>query len=110
MGEGKFVKEASVLDSLDRMATSASKKDYADAHATYMKLTLGNKMWNSTHVAHVAACTMKGAREYRRNRDSLNTYDMEPVSQKYMHGMKKLCHFAQCIRPNTEDQSKNVMM
>merc|ERR1711972_491250 len=109
MGEGKFVKEASVLDSLDRMATSASKKDYADAHGTYMKLTLGNKMWNSTHVAHVAACTMKGAREYRRNRDSLNTYDMDPVSQKYMHAMKKLVQFMQCIQPN-QDQSKNVVV
>ena len=28
----------------------------------------GNKTWNNTFVAHVAACTMKGAREYRRNR------------------------------------------
>ena len=27
----------------------------------------GNKTWNNTFVAHVAACTMKGAREYRRN-------------------------------------------
>eukprot|EP00971_Amphidinium_carterae_P021656 427252-Amphidinium_carterae.1 len=24
-------------------------------------MTFGNKMWNLTHVAHVAACTMKGA-------------------------------------------------
>ena len=28
----------------------------------------GNKTWNNTFVSHVAACTMKGAREYRRNR------------------------------------------
>jgi len=107
--ESKFVKEANVLESLDRMASSAALQNYVDAHATYMKLTLGNKMWNSTYVAHVAACTMKGAREYRRNRDSLNTYDMDPVSQKYMHALKKLVQFMQCIRPSS-DQSKNVVM
>mmetsp|Transcript_31316 Transcript_31316/g.88219 ORF Transcript_31316/g.88219 Transcript_31316/m.88219 type:complete len:305 (+) Transcript_31316:171-1085(+) len=107
--ESKFVKEADVLQSLERMASSATSQDYMDAHETYMKLTLGNKMWNSTHVAHVSACTMKGAREYRRNRDSLNTYDMDPVSMKYMHAVKKLVHLMQAIRPNP-DQSKNVVV
>merc|ERR1719160_1200970 len=107
--EGKFVQERSVLSSLDEIATFASKREYAQANGIYMKMAFGNKMWNLTHVAHVAACTMKGAREYRRNRDSLNTYDMDPVSQKYMHALKKLVHFAQIIQPNT-DQSKNVVI
>lgn len=107
--EGKHVQEQNVLQSLDRMATCASEREYAIAHETYVKLTFGNKMWNLTHVAHVAACTMKGAREYRRNRDSLNTYDMDPVSQKYMHAIKKLCFLAQCMTPN-DDHSKNVVM
>jgi len=107
--EGKFVKEKSVLDQLFKMANSCHERNYIEAHAEYMRLTFGNKMWNLTFVAHVAACTMKGAREYRRNRDSLNTYDMDPVSQKYMHAMKKLCRFSQCIRPSS-DQSKNVVM
>lgn len=107
--EGKFVKEKSVLAQLFEMAAKAAETDYIAAHAAYMRLTFGNKMWNLTHVAHVAACTMKGAREYRRNRDSLNTYDMDPVSQKYMHAMKKLCHLAQCVQPSS-DQSKNFNM
>mmetsp|Transcript_20212 Transcript_20212/g.56018 ORF Transcript_20212/g.56018 Transcript_20212/m.56018 type:complete len:365 (+) Transcript_20212:51-1145(+) len=107
--EGKYVKEKSVLDSLFKMASFSFERDYAKAHETYMQLTFGNKMWNSTHVAHVAACTMKGAREYRRNRDTLNTYDMDPVSQKYMHAMKKIVNFAQCMRPSS-DQSKNVVL
>lgn len=107
--EGKFVKEQDVLHSIMTIATAGYEMDYQKAHATYMRLTFGNKMWNLTHVAHVAACTMKGAREYRRNRDSLNTYDMDPVSQRYMHAMKKIMHFCQCIRPNP-DQSKNFVM
>mmetsp|Transcript_113914 Transcript_113914/g.318232 ORF Transcript_113914/g.318232 Transcript_113914/m.318232 type:complete len:293 (+) Transcript_113914:1-879(+) len=107
--EGKFVKEKSVLQQLHIMAKGAFDREYVKAHEAYMHLTFGNKMWNLTHVAHVAACTMKGAREYRRNRDSLNTYDMDPVSQTYMHAVKKLVHFCQCIRPNA-DQSKNVVI
>jgi len=107
--EGKHIKEASVLEQLDRMASMSAERNYKEAHGAYMKLTLGNKIWNSTHVAHVAACTMKGAREYRRNRDSLNTYDMDPVSQKYMHAYKKLVQFMQCLRPS-DDQSKNVVL
>eukprot|EP00913_Durusdinium_trenchii_P012392 g11633.t1 len=57
------------------------------AEAGYMKLTLGNKTWNNTFVAHVAACTMKG--------DNYNTYDMDPDSQKYMHALLKLVHRSQ---------------
>mmetsp|Transcript_68656 Transcript_68656/g.128072 ORF Transcript_68656/g.128072 Transcript_68656/m.128072 type:complete len:314 (-) Transcript_68656:60-1001(-) len=108
--EGKHVEEKDVLSQLDQMVSSAANRDYVAAHETYMTMTFGNKMWNLTHVAHVAACTMKGAREYRRNRDSLNTYDMDPVSQKYMWAMKKIVHFAQVINPNTDDQSRNVVL
>merc|ERR1712086_970965 len=107
--EGKHVKELSVMESLDKMSSFASVKNYRKAHEIYMKLTLGNKMWNNTLVQHVSACTMKGAREYRRNRDNLNTYDMDPVSQKYMHGIRKLVHFTQVIR-KCEDHSKNVVL
>jgi len=108
--EGKYVKEKSVLQQLNLMASAAYDRDYTKAHEAYMHLTFGNKMWNLTFVAHVAACTMKGAREYRRNRDTLNTYDMDPVSQKYMHAFKKLVHMCQCIRPNIEDPSRNFKM
>merc|ERR1712187_116866 len=107
--EGKYVEELDVLSTFDEMASLAVQREYMKAQLFYTKLTFGNKIWNSTHVAHVAACTMKGVREYRRNRDTLNTYDMDPVSQKYMHAMKKLVQFLQCIRPS-EDQSKNVVM
>mmetsp|Transcript_10637 Transcript_10637/g.24194 ORF Transcript_10637/g.24194 Transcript_10637/m.24194 type:complete len:312 (+) Transcript_10637:80-1015(+) len=107
--EGKHVEEKDVLSQLDQMVSSAAAQEYGQAHETYMTMTFGNKMWNLTHVAHVAACTMKGAREYRRNRDSLNTYDMDPVSQKYMWAMKKIIHYAQVINPNT-DQARNVVL
>lgn len=107
--ESKFVQEKCVLTQVYKMTAGACEGEYVKAHEAYMQLTFGNKMWNLTHVTHVAACTMKGAREYRRNRDSLNTYDMCPVSQRYMHALKKLIHFCQCIRPN-EDQSKNFVM
>mmetsp|Transcript_55846 Transcript_55846/g.86791 ORF Transcript_55846/g.86791 Transcript_55846/m.86791 type:complete len:305 (+) Transcript_55846:102-1016(+) len=107
--EGKFIQEASVLGQLELMVKNAYDRDYASAHKAYMRLTLGNKTWNSTNVLHVAACTMKGAREYRRNRDNLNTYDMDPVSQRYMHAMRKLVHFTQMIRRNP-DQSKNLVL
>lgn len=104
--ESKHVQEMGVLDALFRMASYAAEKDYFEANAIYMKLAFGNKMWNLTFIAHVAACTMKGAREYRRNRDSLNTYDNDPVSQKYMHGFKKIVHLLQTMAPN-EDTRKN---
>lgn len=107
--EGKFFQEASVIGQLEQMVTMAYDTDYVGAHKAYMRLTLGNKTWNNTTVHHVAACTMKGAREYRRNRDNLNTYDMDPVSQRYMHAMRKLVHFTQVIRPSS-DQSKNVVL
>jgi len=107
--DGGSLGEQSVLEQLDRMVALAAERQYAEAHEAYMKLTLGNKKWHSTTVMHIPACQMKGAREYRRNRDDLNTYDMDPVAQRYMHGMRKLVHFAQCIRPNS-DQSKNVML
>merc|ERR1711862_549889 len=102
-------KEASVLEQLERMAVCGAEREYKEAHAAYMKLTLGNKMWNLTHTSFVSANSGSGAREYRRNRDSLNTYDMDPVAQKYMQGMRKIVHFAQRIRPN-DDQSKNVVI
>lgn len=107
--EGKFIQEASPKEQLEQMVTMAYDMDYVSAHKAYMRLTLGNKTWNNTCVQHVAACTMKGAREYRRNRDNLNTYDMDPVSQRYMHAMRKLVHFTQVIRPSP-DQSKNVVL
>lgn len=107
--DGRHVDEAGVLEQLDSMASSAAKRDYAEAHKAYMTLTLGHKKWNNTCVTHVSANSMSGAREYRRNRDSLNTYDIDPVAQKYMQGMRKIIHFAQRIRPN-DDQSKNVML
>jgi len=107
--EGKFVKEHTVLKSMDQIASFIAEREYFKANGTYTKLTFGNKMWNLAHVSHVAACTMKGAREYRRNRDSLNTYDMDPVSQKYMHAMKKISQFAQGKWPN-DDMSKNIVM
>lgn len=105
--ESKFVDEGNVLQQLDRMVTLASKREYRDAHAMYVRMTLGNKKWNGTCVLHVPACQMKGAREYRRNRDSLNTYDSDPVSQRYMHALRKLIQFAQACRRN-DDESKNV--
>lgn len=107
--EGKFVKEKSVLQQLFLMASMSWEMEYVKVHEAYMHMTFGNKMWNLTYVTHVAACTMKGAREYRRNRDSLNTYDMDPLSQKYMHAFKKLAHLCQCLRPNP-DVSKNFVM
>jgi hypothetical protein len=107
--EGKFFQEASVLGQLELMVTMAYDLDYVGAHKAYMRLTLGNKTWNNTCVQHVAACTMKGAREYRRNRDNLNTYDMDPMSQRYMHAMRKLVHFAQLMKRNP-DESKNLVL
>jgi len=107
--EGKYVEELDVLSTLDEMANLAVQREYMKAQLFYTKLTFGNKIWNSTHVAHVAACTMKGAREYRRNRDTLNTYDVDPISQKYMHAFKKIVAFAQCLNPNC-DTSKNVLL
>lgn len=107
--EGKFLGEASVIGQLEQMASFSYDRDYVSAHKAYMRLTLGHKTWNNTAVMHVAACTMKGAREYRRNRDNLNTYDMDPVSQRYMHAMRKLVHFTQVIRPSS-DQSKNIVL
>merc|ERR1711957_908401 len=110
MGDGKYVKEIGVIQSLDQMATFAYEREYHKSNTTYTRLTFGNKMWNLTHVQHVSACTMKGAREYRRNRDSLNTYDMDPVSQKYMWAMKKLCYLSQILKPNIVDHSRNYAM
>lgn len=107
--EGKFLGEASVIGQFEQMITMAYDKNYVQAHKAYMLMTLGHKTWNNTLVQHVSACTMKGAREYRRNRDNLNTYDMDPVSQKYMHAMRKLVHLMQVIRPNS-DQSMNVVL
>lgn len=107
--DGQLVLETSVLDQIHHIVTMAVERQYTEAHAAYIKLTLGNKKWNSTTVMHIPACQMKGAREYRRNRDSLNTYDVDPVSQKYMHALRKLVQLAQCIRPN-DDQSKNVLL
>jgi len=107
--EGKHIQEASVKGQLERMAVLAYEMDYVAAHKAYMLLTLGHKTWNNTTVLHVAACTMKGAREYRRNRDNLNTYDMDPTSARYMHAMRKLVHFCQLIRPSS-DQSKNIVL
>lgn len=107
--EGKFLGEANVTRQFESMITMAFDRDYVQAHKAYMLMTLGNKTWNNTFVQHVSACTMKGAREYRRNRDNLNSYDMDPVSMKYMHAMRKLVHLTQVIRPNS-DHSFNVVL
>lgn len=106
--DGRAVAEAGVVEQLDRMASCASEREYREAHAAYMKLTLGNKRWNLTHTSYVSANSGSGAREYRRNRDSLNTYDVDPVAQKYMQKMRKLVQFLQSINPNS-DESKNVL-
>merc|ERR1712187_773832 len=97
-----------VLGELERMAALGRNREYLAAQKAYMKLALGNKRWNNTCVTHVSANSMSGAREYRRNRDDLNTYDVDPVSRRYIQGMKKLVQFTQSIQPNT-DQSKNIV-
>jgi len=107
--EGKFLGEADVKTQFEEMISMAYERKYVKAHKAYMLMTLGNKTWNNTFVQHVAACTMKGAREYRRNRDNLNSYDLDPVSQKYMHAMRKLIHLTQVLRPS-DDQSNNVVL
>ncbi|CAE8739541.1 unnamed protein product, partial [Polarella glacialis] len=105
--EGKVQKEKNVLEQISNICKEAAQQDYLGAQRGYMRLTLGNKTWNNTFVTHVAACTMKGAREYRRNRDNFNTYDMDPDSQKYMHALLKLVMLLQCTHPNP-DVSKHV--
>ncbi|CAE7937703.1 unnamed protein product [Symbiodinium sp. KB8] len=77
-----------VLAQIDDITSNSQSLDYLAARAGYMKLTLGNKTWNNTFVAHVAACTMKGAREYR---DNFNTYDMDPDSQKQLARANPVC-------------------
>jgi hypothetical protein len=53
--EGKYVEELDVLSAFDEMASLAVQREYMKAQLIYTKLTFGNKIWNSTHVAHVAA-------------------------------------------------------
>lgn len=104
--EGKYQKEKNVMVQLDDMVTNGWKRNYKAAHKVYMDMTLGHKTWNSTFVQHVAACTNKGCREYRRNRDALNTYDVDETAQRYMQFLRKIIHFKQCIEPN-DDESFN---
>lgn len=107
--DGMSVGEYNVLGELEKMASLAIQREYVEAQKAYMRLALGNKRWNQTLVTHVSANTMSGAREYRRNRDDLNTYDVDPVARRYMQGLRKLVQFAQLIRPN-DDQSKNIVL
>eukprot|EP00746_Dinoflagellata_sp_MGD_P000403 gnl/MRDRNA2_/MRDRNA2_100724_c0_seq1.p1 gnl/MRDRNA2_/MRDRNA2_100724_c0~~gnl/MRDRNA2_/MRDRNA2_100724_c0_seq1.p1 ORF type:complete len:339 (+),score=86.16 gnl/MRDRNA2_/MRDRNA2_100724_c0_seq1:104-1120(+) len=101
--EGKYQEEKNVTVQLDDMVTNGWKKNYKAAHKVYMDMTLGHKTWNSTFVQHVAACTNKGCREYRRNRDALNTYDVDETAQRYMQFLRKLIHFKQCLDPNDDE-------
>uniref|UniRef100_A0A7S4UZY1 Prp18 domain-containing protein n=1 Tax=Alexandrium monilatum TaxID=311494 RepID=A0A7S4UZY1_9DINO len=92
-----------VVRQLDKMVTLAASREYAEAGAAYITMALGHKKWNQTHATYAGAVGQnKGCRTYRTYQDKLLEYDKDPVVQKYIQCMRKLVHFAQCIRPNTD--------
>lgn len=90
-----------------KMCTLAAEKDYAEANKVYMKLALGNKKWNQTHATFGVFQQNKGARCFKTIQDRPNTYDTDPIAQKYIWAVRKLVHLAQHLRPN-EDLSKHM--
>jgi len=99
---------AEVVQQLDKMVSLAAKREYAEAGMAYINMALGHKKWNQTHATYAGAVGQnKGCRTYKTYQDKLLEYDKDPVVQKYIQCMRKLVHFAQCIRPN-EDVAKHL--
>jgi len=99
---------AQIVQQLDTMVSLAAGRQYTDAGAAYIEMSLGHKKWNNTHATYAGAVGQnKGCRTYKTYQDKLLEFDKDPVVQKYVQCMRKLVYFAQCIRPN-EDISKHL--
>jgi len=97
-----------VIQQLDKMVTFAAEREYTDAGRAYIDVSLGHKKWHNTIASYGGTHGQnKGFRIYTTIRDKHNEYDDSPVVQKYVHSMRKLILFAQCIRPNA-DMSKHL--
>lgn len=100
--------DALIVKQLDKLVTLAAEREYMDAGVVYIEISMGNKKWNNAHANYAGThCQNKGVRVYVTKKDKEIAYDVDPVVQKYVQNMRRLLHFAQCIRPNS-DVSKHL--
>lgn len=95
-----------VLSHLERMATLAYEREYAEANKAYMELTMGNKKWQNV-FANAQAKHNKGASIKVINQSEPTKYDTDPVAQKYIQALRRMVQFTQYKRPNV-DTSKHM--
>lgn len=101
----------SILTQLDKIADFNADRDYVQAAATYMTLTLGNKRWHSHETlmggSYSATRAPSGFENYKENQEGRLAYETDARVERYLHCIKRLTLLMQCFFPN-EDMAKNV--
>lgn len=87
------------LNSLHQVVQFAADRDYVRANQLYVGMTMGKKTWHNSLVCFQQQQNHGGSVRKILKSSELVDFDRDPVMQAYMHALKRLIQFVQCVRP-----------
>jgi len=87
------------LKSLHQVVQFAADRDYVRANQLYVGMTMGRKTWHNSIVCFQQQQNHGGSVRKILKQSELLDFDWDPVMQAYMHALKRLIQFVQCVRP-----------
>mmetsp|Transcript_12513 Transcript_12513/g.24385 ORF Transcript_12513/g.24385 Transcript_12513/m.24385 type:complete len:494 (-) Transcript_12513:37-1518(-) len=87
------------LTSLHQVVQFAAGRDYVRANQLYVGMTMGKKTWHNSIVCFQQQQNHGGSVRKILKQSELVDFDWDPVMQAYMHALKRLIQFVQCVRP-----------
>jgi len=87
------------LKSLHQVTQFAAERDYVRANQLYVGMTMGRKTWHNSIVCFQQQQNHGGSVRKILKQSELVDFDWDPVMQAYMHALKRLIQFVQCVRP-----------
>jgi len=94
-----------LLRQLDTIVRLAADREYVACNTEYMGMTMGRKTWHNALPCFQQQQNHGGSVRKIIKQSEMLDFDVDPVVQAYMHALKRIVQFAQCIRP-PDDPSK----
>lgn len=88
-----------VLRELEKVVRHAADRDYIRANEVYVAMTMGRKTWHNSLPCFQQQQNHGGSVRKIIKQSELVDFDWDPVMQAYMHALKRLIQFVQCVRP-----------
>lgn len=88
-----------MLSGLETVVKLAAEREYNHANSVYVGMTMGRKTWHNSLPCFQQQQNHGGSVRKIIKQSELVDFDWDPVVQAYMHALKRVIQFAQCIRP-----------